>query len=145
MSIKFFVKLLVMPEAGMVKMKKRRHLIALAAMGIIYLWNQEPPEGMGMTNQFIGTYVCELDRNCYITAYSEGIFYYYNERVDLYCKGYFREFSEDTYELAGKKIKPQRILLNDRAFRFRVGEGELSFKKISEMPMIVNTVKELAE
>lgn len=125
-------------------MKKRKYLIVLAVIGLIYLWNQKSPEGMGMTNQFIGTYACETNRECYFTVYSEGNFYYYNEGI-FYDKGYFREFAEDTYELAGKKIKPQMITSKDRSFQFLDGEVELKFKKINEIPMIVATVKELAE
>ncbi len=125
-------------------MKKRNYLIAFAVIGFIYLWNQKPPEGMGMTNRFIGTYACETNRQCYFTVYSEGNFYYYDEGF-FYYKGYFREFAEDTYELVGKKIKPQRITSKDRCFRFLDGETELNFKKISDIPMIVVTVKELAE
>ncbi len=124
---------------------KKKYIFALIVIALILLWNQEPPEGMGMTNRFIGTYACETNPQCYITVYKDGIYYYYYEQGKVYCKGYFREFAEDTYELAGKKIKPQRIVCEDRSFQFLAGEVELNFKKISEIPMIVGTVKELAE
>ncbi|WP_304509536.1 hypothetical protein [Anaerotignum sp.] len=126
-------------------MKKRNYLIVLAVILFIYLWYQEPPEGTGLTNRFIGTYACETNRECYITVYADGIFYYYCEEQDLYCKGYFREFAEDTYELAGEKISAQQIFCKDRAFQFLDGEAELNFKKINEIPMISVTVKEMAE
>ncbi|KXL52333.1 hypothetical protein CLNEO_22670 [Anaerotignum neopropionicum] len=126
-------------------MKKRKYVIALMVIGFIFLWNQEPPEGTGMTNRFIGTYVCETNPFYYITAYDDGIFYYYCEREGLYCKGNFREFAEHTYELAGKKINPQRIFCQDYTFQYLDGEVDLSFKKIDEIPMIVETVRELAK
>ncbi|WP_312046345.1 hypothetical protein [Anaerotignum sp.] len=126
-------------------MKKRKCFITSAVIVILLLWNQKPPEGIGMTNQFIGTYACVTIRNCYITVYDEGIFYYYIEHEGLYNKGYFREFAEDTYELGGKKVTPQRIKSDKRSFQFSDGEVELNFKKIDEIPMITETVLKLAE
>lgn len=127
-------------------MKKRKYLITIAVIGfLIFIWHQEPPEGIGMTNQFIGTYACQTDPQCYITVYKDGNFYYYNQTVFHY-KGVFKESAKDTYALSGKEITPQSITTSkERSFRFLDGETELNFKKIYEIPLITETVKKLAE
>lgn len=123
---------------------KKKYLIAIAVLGLFFLWNQKPPEGMGTTNQFIGTYACETDPQCYFTVYKDGYFYYYNQTI-FYYKGFFKESAKDTYTLSGKKITPQSITSKERSFQFLDGETELNFKKINEIPMITETVKKLAE
>ncbi|AMJ40173.1 hypothetical protein [Anaerotignum propionicum] len=126
-------------------MKKRKYLITIAVIGfLIFIWHQEPPKGIGLTNQFIGTYACQTDPQCYITVYKDGNFYYYNQTIFHY-KGVFKESAKDTYALSGKKITPQSITSKERSFRFLDGETELSFKKIYEIPLITETVKKLAE
>lgn len=123
---------------------KKKYLIAIAVLGLFFLCNQKTPEDIGMTNQFIGTYACETDPQCYFTVYKDGDFYYYNQTI-FYYKGFFKESAKDTYTLSGKKITPQSITSKERSFRFLDGETELNFKKIYEVPMITETVKKMAE
>lgn len=126
-------------------MKKRKYVIAIIFIGfLIFILQQEQPDGIGMTNQFIGTYACETDPQCYFTVYKDGDFYYYNQTIFHY-KGGFKESAKDTYTLSGKKVTPQSITSKERSFRFLDGETELNFKKINEIPMITETVKKLAE
>lgn len=123
---------------------KKKYLIAIAVIGFLALWNQKPPEGIGMTNRFIGTYACKTDPQCYITVYKDGNFYYYNQSI-FYYKGNYKESAKDTYALSGTKITPQTVTRKERSFQFLDGETELNFKKIAEIPMNTVTVKELAE
>lgn len=125
-------------------MKKRKYLIAIVVIVFIYFWFYKPPEFAGMTNQFKGTFACEADPACCITAYTDGTFYYYNQSLFSY-KGTYTEVGEMTYDLEGKKIKPQQIKIGDHKFIFIDGEVEISFKKINEIPIIAEPVKKEAE
>ncbi|MCQ4934838.1 hypothetical protein [Anaerotignum propionicum] len=124
-----------------VEYEKKQIFIAISIL--LFLWYLKLPEGVGMTNRFIGTYTCETDSQCYFTVYKNGDFYYYNQAI-FYYKGFFKESAKDTYTLSGKKITPQSITSKERSFQFLDGETELSFKKIYEIPMITATVKKLA-
>ncbi|WP_313524921.1 hypothetical protein [Anaerotignum sp.] len=126
-------------------MKTKKVWIILVVIVCIYLFQQEPPQGMGLTNQFIGTYASEMDSQQYIVAYKDGTFYHYAQSVGLYQKGYYKEYANHTYELVGKKIEAQRIFCKDLSFEFLDGETKQKFKKINEIPVIVEAVRDLAE
>lgn len=131
---------------------KKRLFIIIAILFIIFIKIYNLPEFKGVTdmplsNRFVGTYVWDVNNSCYITvAPSENnTFYYYNCNRNVYLKGVFEKIKDNEYSLSGNNVDNQTITCVDLGFSFVNGDINMTFKKISEIPIFPPDIRELAE
>lgn len=131
---------------------KKNILIIFFILFILFIKIYNLPQFKSVTNtplsnMFVGTYVWDVDNSYYITVVpsENNTFYYYNSNKKVYLKGVFKKNKDNEYSLSGNKVDNQTITCTDLTFSFVDGDANMTFKKISEIPLMPPDIHELAE
>lgn len=131
---------------------KKKIFIILFILFILLLKIYNLPQfksvtNMPLSNRFVGTYVWDIDPSYYITVVpaENNTFYYYNYNNKVYLKGVFKKNKDNEYSLSGNKVDNQTITCTELTFSFVLDNVNMTFKKISEIPLMPPDIHELAE
>lgn len=96
---------------------KKKYLIAIAVLGLFFLCNQKTPEDIGMTNQFIGTYACETDPQCYL-LYIKMETFTITIKLFFIIKVFLKNLQKTHIRCQERKLRPKALLVKNVPFDF---------------------------
>lgn len=100
-------------------------------------------DGTILTNEFVGTYICELGdfMYCYVAVQpDENIFCYYNGYANVRVDGKFERCAQGVYLVTGDGLETQTIVVEGREFSLYTDDKKLDFVKMSQIPTFFQLV-----
>ena len=94
-----------------------------------------------LSNQFTGTYTCDENPLCSLTAGPGKVFYLQDYQNDIFLEGTFEDKEDNVYllhctevYLSDTVMEEQTIICENLSFKLKLDDFTLNFTKISETP-----------